>query len=109
MPKRLKAMGDIGQAVRTRRQALGLTMKVLSELTGVSEPEISLIERNRRRPQYDTIVKLVPGLNWTVAELEEDINDPSRKEDSERAQRVNGRKRREATGSTSSQGPAQTP
>ena len=90
---------------------------------GINHETWRLIEAGERLPSpadVEAILRLsdAPSREGLIEAVKHDkqqrINEqyelaPQKKEGDKRAQRVNGRKRREATGSTSSQGPAQTP
>ena len=67
----LPPMGDVGTVIRRRRDDLDRTQAEVFGLCGVSEPAISLIERGKRRPEYDTILAIVTkGLDWSMGEFQ---------------------------------------
>ena len=89
---------------------------------GINHETWRLIEAGERLPSpadVEEILRLsdAPSRDALIDAVKRDkqqrINEQyervPQEEDNQRQQRVNGRKRREATGSTSSQGPAQTP
>lgn len=47
----------------------GVTPKVLSEVTGISQPMISQIRKGRRSPSTDSIVRLASAINVPATEL----------------------------------------
>lgn len=53
--------------LRKRREAANMTQAKLSELSGVSQQAICMIERGERNPSAKTAKKLaaVLGFNWT--------------------------------------------
>jgi len=52
----------IGAMLKRRRKELSLTLKTLSELSGVSSPFISQAERNHTTPSIVTLTKLATAL-----------------------------------------------
>ena len=48
IPRRVASLGDIGLAVRERRQAAGLTQEDAAHLCGVSVPFMNQLERGSR-------------------------------------------------------------
>ena len=59
----------LGQKIRNRREELGLTQPELSEKSGVSQPYISLLEKNRINPSVTYAVKISKALAISVEEL----------------------------------------
>ena len=64
-------------AIRRLRNAKGLTQKQLSELIGVSESAVNQYESEKKRPKYETLLRLGEVLECPVAELigEKDIEE----------------------------------
>lgn len=52
--------------IRTRRRALGLTMKQLASTVGVTEAAISHYETGRREPDHDMLLSIANALGVTV-------------------------------------------
>ncbi|MGH7747020.1 MAG: helix-turn-helix domain-containing protein, partial [Candidatus Dormibacteria bacterium] len=48
----------LGQALRARRAAIGLTLEDLARLAGISAGQISRIETGRSQPSYAALVRL---------------------------------------------------
>lgn len=59
----------IGQKVRHRREALGLTGAELAARSGLSPGAVSQIENGKRTPASTTVMKLAQGLGVEVADL----------------------------------------
>lgn len=55
------------------RQASGLTQADLAARTSLHRTEVSLLERGRRQPRIDTLVKLAGALSVDVGALLEGI------------------------------------
>lgn len=52
--------------IRIRRRALGLTMKQLASIVGVTEAAISHYETGRREPDNDMLLSIANALGVTV-------------------------------------------
>ncbi|MDV6265903.1 helix-turn-helix domain-containing protein [Rhodococcus globerulus] len=59
----------IGAAVRTRREAAGLSMRALASSAGISQPFLSHLERGLSMPSMVTIYRLATVLNVAPGEL----------------------------------------
>ncbi|MGE4274073.1 MAG: helix-turn-helix domain-containing protein [Desulfitobacterium sp.] len=59
----------IGEKLKKLRNDKGLTLRELSEITGVSISFISDIENNRRNPSVEYLQKLAHGLDVPTADL----------------------------------------
>lgn len=62
-------MIDVGNRIRTRRKALGLTLAQLAERSGVSRAMISEIELGRKNPTIRLTYDLAHALETTIAAL----------------------------------------
>src|SRR5918993_405368 len=54
--------GTFGSRVKQRRTELGLTLRRLSELTGLAASTLSRVENDRYSPTYDNAVRLTAAL-----------------------------------------------
>ena len=68
MPELLIPLAD---AVRQRREHLGLSQEKLAEKCGFDRTYISMIERGKRNPSFLNLLKLADGLDTSVAKLTE--------------------------------------
>ncbi|PAV11603.1 hypothetical protein CBG25_00150 [Arsenophonus sp. ENCA] len=60
----------IGNNIRTRREALGMTREELAEKTQISFSQLSKIERNEQKnPTIQSIIAISTALNCSVDEL----------------------------------------
>ena len=57
----------IGQRVRTRRLALGLSQEALAAVAGVSPESIRRLERGKTSPNLTTFGKIAEGLQSSVS------------------------------------------
>ncbi|MCX7619500.1 MAG: helix-turn-helix domain-containing protein [Acidimicrobiales bacterium] len=56
-----------GQFLRRVRESRGLTQAELSEISGVSQPNISAFENDRRTPTIDTLNRLLVACGYELA------------------------------------------
>jgi transcriptional regulator with XRE-family HTH domain len=61
----------LAEAVRQRREYLGLSQEKLAEKCGFDRTYISMIERAKRNPSFLNLLKLADGLDTSVAKLTE--------------------------------------
>lgn len=59
----------LGQNIRKRRKALGLTQEELSEKLGLGHQALSRIEQGATAPKMDRLPRLAAALHCTVADL----------------------------------------
>lgn len=63
------------------RMNKGITMKKLGELVGVSESAISQYENLKRRPEYETLLRLCEELGCSAPDLFRDESEISKRDD----------------------------
>lgn len=63
--------------IRKLRKAKGLTQKQLAELIGVTESAVNQYESEKKRPKYETLLRLCEALGCSVADLigEQELTD----------------------------------
>jgi transcriptional regulator with XRE-family HTH domain len=66
-----------GRAVKERREAAGLSMRMLAARSGISSSMISDIERGAKSPTVITIVRLAAALGVSVAALVDEGKGPA--------------------------------
>jgi len=64
---------QLGANLKRRRRAARLSQERLSELADLDRTLISLIERGKKLPRIDTLVKLSRGLGLPLSDLLEGI------------------------------------
>lgn len=57
---------NIGNAIRKRRELLGLLQPQLASISGVSTRTIQLVEMGKGNPSLDTLIKIVDPLGLQV-------------------------------------------
>ena len=60
--------------MRDRRKEIGLTQKELADFVGCSESTISQYESGKRRPDYETLLKIAEVLHLSASEMLGDSN-----------------------------------
>ncbi len=68
---------EIGERLRSIREAKGMTIYKLSQETGIAHNHISDLERGARKPSVETLRRLVVPLGITLSELFSDGEDVS--------------------------------
>lgn len=64
-----KALGAFGAYLRSQRQLARLTLRELSELTSISNPYLSQLERGMHAPSVRVITSLAKALNVSAEAL----------------------------------------
>lgn len=64
-----QALNNLGQIIREKREALGLTQIEVAEKAGLDRNYIGMVERGERNPSYLSLIKIAKGLNLTVDQL----------------------------------------
>jgi transcriptional regulator with XRE-family HTH domain len=59
----------VGQRVKALREAMGLSLRDLSERSGVSPPMLSQVERGETSPTLASAAKIAAGLELTLSQL----------------------------------------
>jgi len=65
---------DIGAKLKARRKQLGISIRTLSSISGVSTGMISLIERNRVEPSLRVLKELARCLEVSIADLFQSVS-----------------------------------
>ncbi len=64
-----QALNNLGQIIREKREALGLTQIEVAEKAGLDRNYIGMVERGERNPSYLSLIKIASGLNMSVDQL----------------------------------------
>src|SRR3954467_12041883 len=59
----------VGHRVRALREAMGLSLRDLSDRSGVSAPMLSQVERGETRPTLAVAERIASGLDLTLSQL----------------------------------------
>lgn len=60
---------DVGQRLRTLREAQNLSQRQLADMSGVTNGMISMVEQNRTSPSVSSLKKILDGLNVSISEF----------------------------------------
>lgn len=60
---------EIGERIRARRKAIGMTQVVLSQKTGISQSSISDIENKTNNPSSATLQLIANAFGCSIADL----------------------------------------
>lgn len=71
-----KSLSLLGQAIRNRREQLGLSQERLAERCGFDRTYISMLERGKRNPSLLNLLRLAKGLQTSVSQLTEVCDGP---------------------------------
>lgn len=69
---------DLGRAIRGLRHEQKLTLEGLAFAAGIHLTTLSLIERAKRSPSWETLCRIANGLQITVAELAQQAESAAR-------------------------------
>lgn len=69
MPTAPAFQAALGRAVKTRREALGVTQEQLANDTELHQRWISNVETGKRNPSYASLRRLAAGLKLSTSEL----------------------------------------
>lgn len=61
----------LGQAIKDRRNQLGLSQEKLADKCGFDRTYISMLERGKRNPSLLNLIKIAQGLETSVSQLTE--------------------------------------
>jgi transcriptional regulator with XRE-family HTH domain len=59
----------LGQAVKERREQLGVTQEALANDTGIHQRYLSNVETGKRNPSYASLRRLAAGLGLSASQL----------------------------------------
>ncbi len=63
---RVMKIDELGKLIKHRRKVLGLTIRDLADLTGMSKTTISQIERGVRNPTFEVLQNIFEYLNLEI-------------------------------------------
>ena len=64
-----QALNNLGQIIREKREALGLTQIEVAEKAGLDRNYIGMVERGERNPSYLSLIQIASGINMSVDQL----------------------------------------
>jgi len=72
------SLTKLGEAIRQRRELLGLLQTQLAALSGISSRTIQLVEQGKGNPSLDTLIRLIDPIGLR---LELMLKEPSKNND----------------------------
>lgn len=66
---------ELGKRIRERRLGNQLTQQALAKRAGISQPSLSSIESDQKRPSLDTAMRLAAALGCKLDDLVENGKD----------------------------------
>jgi transcriptional regulator with XRE-family HTH domain len=66
----------LGERIRARRKALGISQERLAPISGVDRTFLAQVERGKRNPSLHSLLKLALGLQMDVGELVQGLCTP---------------------------------
>jgi len=63
----IRSSEDMGQVIKQRRKALGMSQEMLASLTGVAQPNLSKIERGQGTATLETYLRLLSTLGLELS------------------------------------------
>ena len=64
-----QALNNLGQIIREKREAQGLTQIEVAEKAELDRNYIGMVERGERNPSYLSLIKIAKGLDMPVDQL----------------------------------------
>jgi transcriptional regulator with XRE-family HTH domain len=60
---------ELGARIRSLRDGEGLSMRAFSNMVGMNKDHLNAIEKGRKSPTFDTLMKIAGGFNLSLSEL----------------------------------------
>lgn len=64
-----RVLGKLGDAIRTRRQALGMSQEALADAAGINRTHMGEVERGKRNISFMGVAKIAKAMDVRVSEL----------------------------------------
>lgn len=64
-----RVLGNLGDAIRVRRQALGMSQEALADAAGINRTHMGEVERGRRNISFMSIVKIATAIDAKASEI----------------------------------------
>jgi transcriptional regulator with XRE-family HTH domain len=78
MRRRASTVGSqLGQRIRDLRKTLSFTQEELAKKAGIGVSYLSMIERAKRMPHFETLVRLAAALGITLSQLFIEAHEPT--------------------------------
>ena len=64
-----RALGSLGDAIRARRQQIGLSQEALADAAGINRTHMGEVERGKRNISFMGVVKIAAAMDAKASEL----------------------------------------
>jgi len=64
-----RVLGSLGDAIRARRQQLGMSQEALADAAGINRTHMGEVERGRRNISFMGVVKIAQAMDARASEL----------------------------------------
>lgn len=62
-------LGKLGDAIRTRRQSIGLSQEALADAAGINRTHMGEVERGKRNISFMSIVKIASAMDAKASDF----------------------------------------
>ena len=64
-----RVLGKLGDAIRNRRQAIGMSQEALADAAGINRTHMGEVERGKRNISFMGVVKIAKAMNAKASDL----------------------------------------
>ncbi|MCA3758224.1 MAG: helix-turn-helix transcriptional regulator [Phenylobacterium sp.] len=64
-----RVLGSLGDAIRVRRQALGMSQEALADAAGINRTHMGEVERGRRNISFMSMVKIAKAMDAKASDI----------------------------------------
>jgi len=64
-----RVLGNLGDAIRIRRQALGMSQEALADAAGINRTHMGEVERGKRNISFMSIVKIATAIDAKASDI----------------------------------------
>ncbi len=64
-----RVLGNLGDAIRVRRQALGMSQEALADAAGINRTHMGEVERGKRNISFMSIVKIAKAMDAKASDI----------------------------------------
>lgn len=64
-----RALGRLGDAIRTRRQSIGMSQEALADAAGINRTHMGEVERGKRNISFMGVVKIAKAMDARASDI----------------------------------------
>lgn len=64
-----RALGKLGDAIRTRRQSIGMSQEALADAAGINRTHMGEVERGKRNISFMGVVKIAKAMEAQASDI----------------------------------------